>query len=289
MTRINDARATALWLATVRALQVLASLFVGVWAITLAGAPSQAQSIQYAAWGMGFLLAGGLMRWASPPGPKTVLAVMAVFFAALLMTLGGADIEGVRRWIAVGPLTLHPASILLPLVLWSHASRPASWAVAGVLGASALVVAAQPDGATALALLLGLVAVMATRKVTAPEIVPVLCALGAAVFSWTRTDDLPAVPWVEQVVASAGAVSPVAGMLTLVLMLLTPLPFLLAAWRETERGPHLALAGVWIGFVVANLVGNYPAPVLGYGASPILGWLISLALGVALLTRRTAA
>jgi len=237
---------------------------------------------------VGLVFASALMFRSWKPGPKAVLATAVVLFIALLASMGGPEIAGARRWIAAGPLTLHPASILLPLVLWAHASRPASWAVAGVLGASALLLAAQPDGAAALALLLGLIAIMATRKITAAEIVPVLCALGAAVWSWTRPDNLPAVAWVEQVAASAGAVSPIAGMLTLVLMSLTPLPFLLAAWNAKERGPHLALAGVWIGMVVANLAGNYPAPVLGYGASPVLGWMISLGLA-ALLTRRTAA
>lgn len=269
--------------------QVALTALAGLWAIDLAGAPRQAVVVQVAAWGLGLILAAGLAIRPWRPGPKAVLAGAIVLFIALLMTLGGEDVSGARRWIAVGPLTLHPASILLPLALWAHASRPASWAVAGVLGACALLAAAQPDGATALALLLGLAAVMATRKITAPEIVPVLCALGAAAWSWTRPDDLPAVAWVERVAASAGAVSPVAGPVALALMLLTPLPFLLAAWRAPERGPHLALAGVWIGMAAANLVGNYPAPLVGYSASLVLGWMTSLGLTLALLRRRAAA
>ena len=276
------------WLWPLAGAQVVLTSLLGLWAIALAGAPKQALVVQAAAWLVGLVFASALMFRSWKPGPKAVLATAVVLFIALLASMGGPEIAGARRWIAAGPLTLHPASILLPLVLWAHASRPASWAVAGVLGASALLLAAQPDGAAALALLLGLIAIMATRKITAAEIVPVLCALGAAVWSWTRPDNLPAVAWVEQVAASAGAVSPIAGMLTLVLMSLTPLPFLLAAWKAKERGPHLALAGVWIGMVVANLAGNYPAPVLGYGASPVLGWMISLGLA-ALLTRRTAA
>lgn len=276
------------WLWPLAGAQVVLTSLLGLWAIALAGAPKQALVVQAAAWLVGLVFASALMFRSWKPGPKAVLATAVVLFIALLASMGGPEIAGARRWIAAGPLTLHPASILLPLVLWAHASRPASWAVAGVLGASALLLAAQPDGAAALALLLGLIAIMATRKITAAEIVPVLCALGAAVWSWTRPDNLPAVAWVEQVAASAGAVSPIAGMLTLVLMSLTPLPFLLAAWNAKERGPHLALAGVWIGMVVANLAGNYPAPVLGYGASPVLGWMISLGLA-ALLTRRTAA
>ena len=40
----------------------------------------------------------------------------------------------------------------------------------------------------------------------------------------------------------------------------------------------LALAALWVGWIAGNLFGNYPAPVLGYGAAPILAWGLSLGL-----------
>ena len=40
----------------------------------------------------------------------------------------------------------------------------------------------------------------------------------------------------------------------------------------------LALAAAWAGFVLANLIASYPAPVIGAGAATVLGWLISMGL-----------
>ena len=63
-------------------------------------------------------------------------------------------------------------------------------------------------------------------------------------------------------------------------MLLVPLPFAMAGWRERRAGggPAAALCGLWSGLVLANLVGNYPAPVVGFSASLLVGWLVSLGL-----------
>ena len=57
-----------------------------------------------------------------------------------------------------------------------------------------------------------------------------------------------------------------------------PLPFLLTAHAAGKRGAGYALAGFWAGLVLAGLLGNYPIPVIGYGASPVIGWVLALRL-----------
>jgi hypothetical protein len=49
-----------------------------------------------------------------------------------------------------------------------------------------------------------------------------------------------------------------------------------AQGRTQDLAVAVALSGVWIGLVGAHLFGNYPAPVIGYGASLVIGWLASL-------------
>ena len=69
------------------------------------------------------------------------------------------------------------------------------------------------------------------------------------------------------------------GVLAGVLMIALPAPFLLVARARPERRAEaLALAALWAGWIAGNLFGNYPAPVLGYGAAPILAWGLSLGL-----------
>ena len=48
----------------------------------------------------------------------------------------------------------------------------------------------------------------------------------------------------------------------------------------------MSLAAFYVGLVGAALVGNYPLPVVGLGASLVVGWLMALGLSFA-PTRRT--
>ena len=45
-----------------------------------------------------------------------------------------------------------------------------------------------------------------------------------------------------------------------------------------ERAAALAFGGCWSGVVVAAALGNYPTPLVGYGGSAVLGYLLSVAL-----------
>ncbi|HQR90307.1 MAG TPA: FtsW/RodA/SpoVE family cell cycle protein, partial [Caulobacter sp.] len=114
------------------------------------------------------------------------------------------------------------------------------------------------------------------------QMVPWAVVAVAAVFAyaaWTEPDTLPAVPYVEGLLAANFATSPVVGALAAILMFSLPAPFLLvAASRPERRAEALALAALWAGWIFGNLFGNYPAPVLGYGAAPILAWGLSIGL-----------
>jgi hypothetical protein len=39
---------------------------------------------------------------------------------------------------------------------------------------------------------------------------------------------------------------------------------------------HLVFGAIWLGCVLAAGLGNYPTPVVGYGGSAILGYMLSL-------------
>jgi len=127
--------------------------------------------------------------------------------------------------------------------------------------------------------LLALVALAVVRaRVAAPDVTALLMALAAAVWSWTRADPLPAIAHVERVVPEAFAANPAVGMAAGSLLILLSLPFVVRAFAGGERAVAAGLAGLWIGLVAGNLFGNYPAPVVGYGASLVVGWLVSLGL-----------
>ncbi|QTC91382.1 putative peptidoglycan glycosyltransferase FtsW/RodA [Brevundimonas goettingensis] len=261
--------------------QAVVTAVVGLIAIRLAGGPNMALIVQAGALIVGALIALGLAINPWRPAPKWAAVLIGVCLALLFATLGDAG-PGVHRWIAAGPIVLQPASILLPFVVWALAVARANWWAGALAGAFALVLAIQPDAASATALLLALIGLAAVRgRVAAPDVTALLMALAATVWSWTRVDPLPAVAHVERVVPEAFAANPVVGIAAGLMLILLPLPFVVRALTGGERALAAGLAGLWIGLVAGNLFGNYPAPVVGYGASLVVGWLASLGLVLA--------
>jgi cell division protein FtsW (lipid II flippase) len=257
------------------ALQVIATLAISVLAIRAAGGSSSAIILQVAAGVVGALLALVVAWLVRPPGriaAVIVLALALVIEAYILVA--GVSMEGVRRWVALGPLQLHAASLLVPLAAWTAAQRLDTIA-AVLLAATLAVLAAQPDAAAVLALTLALGAVALVDK-SKRRLAGILAVIGAAgaTGALSRPDPLPAVDHVELVVRRAWEASPTLGPLAAVALIAVPMAMLWS--RRTPAA--LALAAAWAGFVLANLLANYPAPVIGAGAAPVLGWLLSVGL-----------
>jgi cell division protein FtsW (lipid II flippase) len=257
------------------ALQVLATLVVSILAIRAAGGSSSAMILQGAAGGVGAILAVVVAWLARPPGRIAAMLLLGVVVAVEIYVLvAGVSMEGVRRWVALGPLQLHAASLLVPVAAWTAARRLDAIG-AGLLAATLVVLAAQPDAASVLALTLAIGTVALLDK-TKRRLASALVAIGLAGLAWalSRPDPLPAVDHVELVVRRAFEASPTLGPLAAVALIGAPLAMLWS--RRTPAA--LALAAAWAGFVLANLIANYPAPVIGAGAAPVLGWLLSVGL-----------
>lgn len=267
--------------------------FLGLWlpwlagrAVMLAaGAPPRLLLLDTGALVLGLLLAlvatrpiaGGVLR---VPG-SVAMACLAIVALSLL----GEPMDEVRRWIALGPLRLHTSAIVSPLLLAAMASLGRAGRYAHVLLVVALagtLHALQPDAgqATALGLGAGVVVLGWVRGTNDDGPRPwgavglgVSLVLASAALAWSRPDPLAPVRFVEQIVAVAFALGPVAGALTVVCLVVLPV----AAWRS--RHPDAAvLAAYFAGSIVVTWMGAFPVPVVGHGASPILGTALGLAL-----------
>jgi hypothetical protein len=260
---------------------------LGITAQGSAGAPTSAMMVQAAAGLAGLVIAIVLALTGWRPGLRGATAIAAVAVFAVLTTLADPA-GGVHRWTMIGPVAVQPSLIVLPFVVWGWSGVRSSWALAGLTAAVAVLMAAQPDAAACGGLFLGLVGVaIARRSVSASEGATMAVALAATVWAATRPDDLPAVAYVERVVFEAFAANPVMGVIAGLAVVAIPG---LIGWRAWSKRPEDAallfgLTGLWVALTVAAFVGNYPVPVVGYGASSLLGWLVSLGLAA----RKTAA
>jgi len=211
------------------------------------------------------------------------LAISGVGLVMLTATLFGDGLDGVKRWIALGPVTLHPAAIALPLMLIALGLLREAGAFGRLvpfIGLCALIVLAlQPDAAQASAFGAALVALLAERRRRAATWLIVFAIAIVVAWSWVRPDPLLPVAHVEGMFAMArasGVLWLIASMLALVLL---PVPFLVAARIEkgSMRSVLLSL-GVYFGIVcVAPLAGAFPVPLLGFGLSSIVGYFLALA------------
>jgi hypothetical protein len=105
-----------------------------------------------------------------------------------------------------------------------------------------------------------------------------IVAAAAFLISLMRPDALPAVPYVDQILFTAFDVHVLAGAAVWLGCLLLLVPPILG-WRGNPDLGHayLVFGAVWLGCIVAAAVGNYPTPVVGYGGSAILGYLLTFA------------
>jgi cell division protein FtsW (lipid II flippase) len=242
---------------------------LGVLVMAVAGAPKAYLIINMAALGLGTALLS-LMQRTRHNAAFAGWLVLAAAAGLLATALLGTTIDGVTRWVRIGVVSLQPSLLLLPLMIMTFARvRDSKTTMAMLVAAAALAI--QPDRAMAGALVAGLaaLAVTARDRQVLLALVAALCSFAVALI---RPDTLPPTPFVEQVYASAFAFSHAAGLALLAGSLLLLLPML-----ALDRPKAMVFAAVWLAILAAAVIGNYPTPLLGYGGSGILGYLLCLA------------
>lgn len=179
------------------------------------------------------------------------------------------------RWIAVDAFTLYVAPAIVPLALVCAAREAAGAGRAAVVALMSLVamacaLAAQPDLSQTGALTAASLVLAVRARLRWAEVGALVVALAGAVGAASlQPDPLRPVPWVEQVIAVSWQASVGAGVgVSLVALWLV---WVLA--RETRRVPGMDASAVYVamlfGLAMADLT---PAPLIGFGAGPWLGF-----------------
>lgn len=209
-------------------------------------------------------------------------AVLALAAPLLLTALFGVAVDGASRWVSVGPLSLQVSLMVLPVMIVLYARVPDAIGTVGLVVA-ALALALQPDRAMAGVLAAALLFLMVAEP---SRLVITAAAAAILAFGWTlfSPDTLSAVPYVDRILYTAFDVHPLAGLGVVVGCAALVMPAMIGATRQVKPGeanprPVLfAFAGCWSGVVAAAAIGNYPTPLVGYGGSAVLGYLLSVAM-----------
>jgi hypothetical protein len=257
------------------ALCAIGATGLGLFYLAAAGAPLSYLAVNAAALAIGLLAVGVAIEvgkhWRIGGG----IVAVALACLILLTALFGVSADGVTRWLSAGGIPLQPGLVLVPVIALGFARRRGAASLLAVLIA-ALALALQPDRAMAGALARAMAALALLR----PER-SVLRALGGALAGFAatlvRADASPAMPFVDQIFYSSFAVHPLAGLAVITGALLMLVPAIAGSIRDPDHRPSYAVFGaVWLAVILAAALGNYPTPLVGYGGSAILGYLLSL-------------
>ena len=244
---------------------------LGLGYMAAGGAPSTYLLMNGAAFAIGLAAVAVLSHQ-----PLRVSAgAMCLGLAVLLLAsfLLGTAVEGATRWLRFGNITVQPSLILLPVLTLAFA-RARNWLGAIGVSLAALVLALQPDRAMSGALAAGLLAVAVMR----PD-ARALTALAAAVAGFAtamlRPDTQGAMPFVDGILLTSFDVHPIAGIAVISGSLILLMPAVLGL-RENQPDSmgHAVFGAMWFALIAAAALGNYPTPLVGYGGSAILGYLL---------------
>lgn len=243
--------------------------------MVMGGAPGPYLAINGGAFAFGLvalaILALADRRGHLAAGPVTLSAGLIL----LATSLWGVTAGEVTRWLALGPLMIQPGLMVVPLVAVLFARSRGALSLMGI-ALAALALALQPDRGMAGAL----AAAMAVLAVIRPDRAAVTAAAaGGLGFGATmvQPDRSPAMPFVDRIIYSSFDVHPLASAAVVLGLAVLVLPALAAVRAHTaERPVYLVFGAVWAGIIVAAALGNHPTPLVGYGGSAVVGYLLSL-------------
>jgi hypothetical protein len=262
-------------------------MMLGVFVMAQSGIKPRVWGQNLAVWLVATILcaAARRLRHSAKTNLRFGRVLMLAAVMALALSLGCPGLDGVHRWLSFGTVRLHAVSIVLPAFLIGLGDvqrEGCSWPVSRVLILiTAGLLATQPDASEASAFAIAVGTHWFLRKPMSGmmRLVEPASMLGVVIIAWTRSDPLGSVPHVEGIVRLAANIGPAWAAVAVGFLILLPLPFFAASLhlRGSSNGrTALALGMYFAATLLAPAVGHFPVPVMGYGASPILGYFFGL-------------
>ncbi|WP_156437630.1 MULTISPECIES: hypothetical protein [unclassified Sphingomonas] len=276
-TRLSDALGLAsdrLGPRRLAALAATAAVMIGVIHLHVADASSSMILVNLASLGVGLALLAGAAVWQGASDRGRAIAALSMAGLLVLTSLFGVASHGVVRWVAAGPLLVQSSLILLPALLTMFA-RKTTAAGAAALVVAAVAMAMQPDRAMAGAMVAGIAMLWLLHRNRQVAIVLAASASGF-VATLVRADNLPPVRFTEGVFTQTWQVHPLLGFAVASAGALLLLPAAAFGPRDSDCARQCAVFGaIWLAIILAAVIGNYPTPLVGYGGSAIIGYLLS--------------
>lgn len=264
----------------------LLPIAVGAWVARAQGVSPRAFGANIAAAVLGCVLVALLTRRPWSRSGRGAPVVAATALALLAATLLFPSLEGVHRWLSLGPVRLNASAVIVPwilLALWMLLGQSRPGLAVGLVAMTQGLHIAQPDAGQATAFSAGALVLLGTAR-SLPKgwsiAGSVIAVIGTAL-AWGRADPLVAVPHVERILHLAADQGVPWLLVSLVALgcLFLPMILAVAGWRSSHTeaaAMALSLGAYFVGALAATELGNFPVPVMGAGAGHVLGWYSAL-------------
>jgi cell division protein FtsW (lipid II flippase) len=257
---------------------IASAVAVGAGAATLAlyGATLSTWIRSPASWVVGALAAALIFKLGRP---RNAHLLVVACILVLLCTFAAAPVEGVHRWLDLGPLHINAAALVVPAMLVAQSGIRSLAVQLLVVAATGTILVLQPDASQAVAFAAASAIILYRRS---DRLIyklggVALCALVAMV-SLQRPDTLSPVPEVEGIIALAAGVSIILAAIAIIALALACLAPILASSNQDWSGAEPALAIYFAIAALAPAFGPYPVPLVGLGMSFPLGWWLAVGL-----------
>jgi hypothetical protein len=268
-------------------LWALPALLVGAVAMLAADIAGSRVAANVAFFVLGLLLVVGARSVSPRLGARAACALGGLLLATLLMP----GVDGVRRWIDAGPLSINVSMLVAPLLLVVLAhllAREHTVAAIGLAAGVQVIHLLQPDAAQSAAFAVGatLLLLLSVRRPAALEVASAAGLLALANATFTREDPLEPIPEVEGIVGLARDAALPLGVLAILTCVLLAAPFARAAslsWRSHDRlvrAGHASLCAYVVVQLLAPIALHAPVPVMGYGATTVFAYAAAFSASV---------
>lgn len=225
-----------------------------------------------------FLLAP---RW-SDKRPNLVMQLSFISIFLLLLCFFFPGPNDIHRWLSVGSFYVNVSMIVLPISLYClHQLLHEGKVLYGIVLFAAIgtILGFQPDAGQATAFgLAGLVLFFRNKLNAKIRLSAFLISLITIALAWNRIDLLEPVAHVEEIFYLIASLGPIGLAGIVIISLLLFVPFVYFSFKRIETVRTLSVS--FIVYLAASFVvtefGHYPVPVMGAGASSVIGWFLML-------------
>lgn len=263
----------------VPALYALPAVLAGTYIMYLHGisAAIYLQNVLYVA--VAGLLSTGYGMGSCKPGYKIVLpaAVASVLFLCIPFLQEG--IGGIHRWIRLGPISLNAAFLSVPILLilidrMLQKGNVKSGVILSMVAAAVLFL--QPDASMVTAFSAALLPIFSRSSANRFSKCLFVILLILSGLSWIDVENPEPVSYVEDVLVLAWKSGWGCLVLCVAALLFLLVPF--GKWcGKTWKSPVSPALGLFfLVLILSTLIGAFPVPVIGYGISPIAGYVLSV-------------